>query len=132
MFPTRRGALRTKAPEVWASVKEGFGIRPRIGRLVWWHLLRHTFASSLVAGWWGGKRTLDEVRTLMGHSSVKVTEMYAHLADERVRDIGTEMQAAWTTRHAVVTGSGIPREKPGKKGPSKSPVVRSSRTGRAR
>jgi hypothetical protein len=68
----------------------------------------------------------------MGHSSVKVTEMYAHLADERVRDIGTEMQAAWTTRHAVVTGSGIPREKPGKKGPSKSPVVRSSRTGRAR
>jgi site-specific recombinase XerD len=131
MFPTRRGALRTKAPKVWATVKETFGVRDRIGREVWWHLLRHTFASSMIAGWWGSKRSLDEVRALMGHSSVKVTERYAHLADQTVHDIGTEMQAGWSSRHAVVTTPKIPRETPQGTRPSKPRVSGSSPLGRA-
>src|SRR5690606_26232308 len=36
--------------------------------------------SSLVAGWWGRVWRIEEVRDLLGHSSVKVTERYAHLA----------------------------------------------------
>jgi integrase len=131
MFPTRRGALRTKAPKVWAKVQERFGVRTRLGRRVWWHLLRHTFASSLVAGWWGGRRALDEVRTLMGHSSVKVTEMYAHLADQRVHDIGTEIQAGWASRHVVVTTPENSREYPEGTRPSKPRVAGSSPAGRA-
>jgi integrase len=42
-----------------------------------WHDLRHTTASSLVAGWWGRKWSLEEVRQMLGHSTVLVTERYA-------------------------------------------------------
>lgn len=58
-----------KTPRAWTKVKEAFGERK-----VWWHLLRHTAATSLLCGWWGRKWTLEEVGKLLGHSSVKVTE----------------------------------------------------------
>jgi len=45
-----------------------------IERRVRWHDLRHTCASSLVAGWWGRQWSLEEVREMLGHSSVLVTE----------------------------------------------------------
>lgn len=51
------------------------------GRKVRHHDLRHTCASSLVAGWWGRKWSLQEVCKLLGHSSITVTQRYAHLAD---------------------------------------------------
>lgn len=53
MFPTERGARRDKPPRSWTAVVNAFGVVPRIGRKMWWHLLRHTCASSLIAGWWG-------------------------------------------------------------------------------
>ncbi len=59
------------------------------GQPVRWHDLRHTCASSLVAGWWGQPRRkwqLVEVRDLLGHSSISVTEKYAHLAPSALRD----------------------------------------------
>lgn len=44
------------------------------------HDLRHSFASFLVnAGW-----SLYEVQRLLGHSSIKVTERYAHLKRDRL------------------------------------------------
>jgi integrase len=46
------------------------------------HALRHTFASWLTMK----GRPLKEVSELLGHSSVKMTERYAHLAPERLRD----------------------------------------------
>jgi integrase len=51
-----------------------------ITRRVRWHDLRHTCASSLVAGWWGGRPwRLEEVREMLGHTSIKVTERYSPL-----------------------------------------------------
>lgn len=44
-----------------------------------WHDLRHTCASHLVQGSWGRAWTLAEVRDFLGHSSIRVTERYAHL-----------------------------------------------------
>ena len=77
LFPSLRGTRRQRgAPKGW----EEWVARAELGRGVRWHDLRHTCASSLVAGWWGRAWTLNEVRALLGHSTIKVTERYAHLA----------------------------------------------------
>jgi len=77
LFPTLRGTRRQRgAPTGW----ETWIAEAELGRPVRWHDLRHTCASSLVAGWWGRAWTLLEVRALLGHSTVAITERYAHLA----------------------------------------------------
>ena len=53
-----------------------------ITRRVRWHDLRHTFASSLIAGWWGRKWSLEEVQPMCGHSSILITQRYAHMGDD--------------------------------------------------
>ena len=45
------------------------------------HTLRHTCASWLVME----GRPILEVRDLLGHSTIKMTERYAHLAPENLR-----------------------------------------------
>lgn len=50
-----------------------------LGRRVRWHDLRHTCGASLVSGWWGRRWATEEVRELLGHSSLRQTERYAHL-----------------------------------------------------
>ena len=45
------------------------------------HDLRHTCAARLVSS----GVALSEVRDLLGHSTVAMTERYAHLAPERIR-----------------------------------------------
>jgi site-specific recombinase XerD len=44
------------------------------------HSLRHTFASWLVQD----EVSLDEVQKLLGHSSIKVTDVYNHLQTEQL------------------------------------------------
>jgi integrase len=45
-------------------------------------------ASSLVAGWWGRPWRLEMVRDVLGHSSVTVTERYAHLSPSVLDEAG--------------------------------------------
>ncbi len=52
-----------------------------ITRPVRWHDLRHSCASSLVAGWWGRRWTLEEVREHLGHTSIQATQRYAHIGE---------------------------------------------------
>ena len=95
MFPTQRGyrRQRSKVPRTWSSMVA------HLGRHVHWHLLRHTAASSLVAGWWGRQWTLEEVKVFMGHSSVTVTERYAHLAGSRLHAVARETEGVWSRDH---------------------------------
>lgn len=76
VFPGKFGLWRDKSkqPVCWNKAIKATGLAVR------WHDLRHTCASSLVAGWWGRRWSLQEVKELLGHSSVKVTERYAHLS----------------------------------------------------
>lgn len=62
--------------------------KAKIKRPVRWYDLRHTCATSLLAGWWGRKWSLDEVSQMLGHSSTKVTERYAHFLAETLKKAG--------------------------------------------
>ena len=57
------------------------GITDRRQKVVF-HSLRHTFASRLVQR----RVSLYEVKELLGHSDIAMTQRYSHLADETLRD----------------------------------------------
>lgn len=78
VFPGSRGKFRAQKKPLPGFHK--FIKSAGIDRHVRWHDLRHTCASSLVAGWWGRPWRLEEVCAMLGHSSIRVTERYAHLA----------------------------------------------------
>jgi len=100
MFPTERGARRTGVPRSWKKVVTAFGVIPRIGKQVWWHLLRHTCASSLVSGWWGMRWSLEDVSRVLGHTDVRTTQIYAHLEPSVLHATVLRAQAAYAgSRH---------------------------------
>ena len=91
----RGGARRgRKPPACWSKVVAEVEA-PRLGRKPWWHLLRHTCASSLVSGWWGQRWRLEDVRAVLGHTDIKTTQRYAHLAPDAVQSIASEAHVAW-------------------------------------
>jgi site-specific recombinase XerD len=104
VFPTERGCLRVKPPRSWKKVVEAFGVVPRIGENVRWHLLRHTCASSLVSGWWGMRWLLQDASKVLGHTDVRTTQIYAHLAPQVIAETAERARAAYAGRcHGVVT-----------------------------
>ena len=77
VWPLPSGAQRQKCKNYgWASLLKAAGMK----RHVKWHELRDTCASSLVSGVWGRAWRLEEVKEMLVHSSIEVTERYAHLA----------------------------------------------------
>lgn len=82
------------------DVKTSFNRICRKAGLVDFHIhdLRHVCAAWLVSSGVG----LPEVRDLFGHSTIKMTERYAHLAPENVRAAVRTLESGWSqTRHAV-------------------------------
>lgn len=68
----------SSAPTKWKEWVRAAGL-PAAFR---WYDLRHTCATSLLAGWWGPAWTRAEIQHLLGHASAKMTERYAHFLNE--------------------------------------------------
>lgn len=67
------------------------------------HDLRHTCAAWLVTA----RVPLPEVRDLLGHSTVKMTERYAHLSPDNVRAAVALLEGDWShSGHSETLGAG--------------------------
>lgn len=99
LFPRERGGFRHPDHilrwDEWKAVLEG----ARIERRFRWHDLRHTCASSLVSGFWGRRWSLQEVKEMLGHTSIAVTQRYAHLAESAIAGAGAETDRLVTESH---------------------------------
>lgn len=88
VFPTERGHQRLRGDDArWCTrrrksgrIEPGYREIAGIKRRVRFHDLRHTCASHLVMGTWGAPWPLSDVAKMLRHSSITVTERYAHLA----------------------------------------------------
>jgi integrase len=101
VFPTASGKLRQQGKPLGrtGTLKGHYraaGVKLRSH--LHWHALRHTFASNLVAGVYGRQWKLEEIQILMGHSSITITQRYAHLGEDAIKRAVRETIEAVTPR----------------------------------
>ncbi len=101
LFASKRGARRRdeRLLRGWRKHLTAAGITREL-RV---YDLRHTCATSLIAGWWGRRWTLEEVAGALGHSSTRVTERYAHIGETMMKAAARETEAACANGHSTVT-----------------------------
>jgi len=79
VFPGRRSNPHITCLEyIWKNIQEKTGLHN-----VRLHDLRHTFASWAI----NGGASLYDVQKSLGHSDLRVTQKYAHLSEERQREV---------------------------------------------
>jgi integrase len=66
------------------------------------HRLRHTVASRLIER----NADIEEVRSLLGHSSIAVTQRYVHATDDR-RRAAVELLSKWAPGRTPIRGKSV-------------------------
>lgn len=81
MFLNRYGGRLTERSV--QSILTGCAARAGIGKRVYPHMLRHTFATHLL----DGGADLRVVQELLGHASLSTTQIYTHISKSQARKV---------------------------------------------
>jgi integrase len=97
VFPKADGSPRAKGRlcRGWTRVARV------LGRPIRFYDLRHSCATALLAGWVGPPWSLEELRVLLGHSTITMTERYAHFLDDARSREAARRHLTTTTNEAT-------------------------------
>lgn len=115
VWPSVTGGQRDEGDDHgWADrsrgaqgVQRGHRSLAGIDRPVRFHDLRHTCASHLLQGSWGRRWRLEEVRDWLGHSSITVTQRYAHLCADHLHEAAAETRQPRTAPRTALRGAAV-------------------------